>query len=81
MRAELARAYGRTDGQATERTAAELAAMQPDDVDRRRGRTRRRIEDVLARRALARELGDSPDLSDQVRLRYRYRYRYTASAI
>ena len=55
-RAELARAYGRTDGQATERTAAELAAMQPAEADRHRGRTRRRLEDVLERRALAREL-------------------------
>ena len=41
-----------------ERTAAELRAMQPTEIDRRRGRTRRRLEEVLERRALARELGD-----------------------
>lgn len=58
MRAELARAYGRTDGQATERTAAELAAMQPSEADRRRARTRRRLEEVMERRALAREFDD-----------------------
>ena len=42
----------------TERTAAELATMQPTDADRQRGRDRRRLEDALERRALARELGN-----------------------
>ena len=40
----------------TERTTAELAAMQPAETDRQRGRARRRLEEVLERRALAREL-------------------------
>ena len=41
-----------------ERSPAELARMQPTEIDRARGRARRRLEDVLERRTLARELGD-----------------------
>ena len=38
------------------RTEAETDARQPSEADRARGRDRRRLEDVLERRALAREL-------------------------
>ena len=44
-----------------ERSDAELADMSPSERDRARGRTRRRLEDALERRRLARELGELPD--------------------
>ena len=46
---------------ATPRTDAEIADMQPTERDRARGRARRRLEDALERRRLARELGESLD--------------------